>query len=495
MPVKRGTAGGRGVPSKKSPVREPDRDEMQRFVNAEAKRHFELYFKDRKFLHEKGFIFTNDADFGLPEEVAEVIKLHGWRNFAMHPINPIAPLVREFYANIVTGSQTFSMVRGVKVSFSASSINMHLGLLDCEDDLRDSVDMICADELNRLLGELAVEGAEWLPDRGKGVYLCSRPLLKPFAKIWYHFVRTRLLPTSHIETVSKERLVLLSFILEGKEISVGKLIQREISACAFKNKGYLFFPSLVTDLCLRSGVDVKATDEILSNTAAISTAAIKRFTSDSTKAAPNSAAGPSSPNQAQISQQLNFLVSNQQKVWKFVKEAHQWQKKMFQLNFSKKLLSSPIFPDEVLQPFGSEGGNEAADAEVSPDESEHEEPSQEVQSDEQTLRDIISPKRKAKAASGSRKRQLLVSESDDEDTPSPCPKTKGKAKMPEPHKFTPAAMFSPFAPLAKKRKTESAKKGVKVKMAAAEIRHFYSSSSEEGRKSKPAAARKGEPQV
>ena len=104
MPVKRGTAGGRGVPSKKSPVREPDRDEMQRFVNAEAKRHFELYFKDRKFLHEKGFIFTNDADFGLPEEVAEVIKLHGWRSFAMHPINPIDPLVREFYANIITGA-------------------------------------------------------------------------------------------------------------------------------------------------------------------------------------------------------------------------------------------------------------------------------------------------------------------------------------------------------------------------------------------------------
>ena len=104
MPVKRGSAGGRGGPSKKPPVHEPDRDEMQRFVNAEAKRRFELYFRDRKFLHEKGFIFMNDANFGLPEEVAEVIKLHGWRTFAMHPINPIAQLVREFYANIITGS-------------------------------------------------------------------------------------------------------------------------------------------------------------------------------------------------------------------------------------------------------------------------------------------------------------------------------------------------------------------------------------------------------
>ena len=111
--------------------------------------------------------------------------------------------------------------------------------------------------------------------------------------------------------MSKERLVLLSFILEGREINVGKLIQREISACAFKHKGYLFFSSLVTDLCLRSGVDVKVTDEILTNTAAISIVAIKRFTSDATKSTPNSAAEPSSPNQAQLSQQLNFLIKNQ----------------------------------------------------------------------------------------------------------------------------------------------------------------------------------------
>ena len=69
----------------------------------------------------------------MSEEVAEVIKIHGWQSFAIHPINPIAPLVRELYANIITGAQTFSMVRGVKVSFSASSINMHLGLSDCVD--------------------------------------------------------------------------------------------------------------------------------------------------------------------------------------------------------------------------------------------------------------------------------------------------------------------------------------------------------------------------
>ena len=76
-------------------------------------------------------------------------------------------------------------------------------------------------------------------------------------------------------------------------MNVGKLVQREISACAFKHKGCLFFLSLITDLCLRSGVDVTANDEILANTAAISTIAIKRFSSEAPKSSPNLSAEPS----------------------------------------------------------------------------------------------------------------------------------------------------------------------------------------------------------
>ena len=104
MPVKRGAAGGRASSSKKIPNLEPTRDELQRFVNAEAKRRFELYIKDRNVHHEKGFIFKNDGNFGLLKEVAAVIKMHGWRSFAIHPINPVIPLVREFYAKIITGA-------------------------------------------------------------------------------------------------------------------------------------------------------------------------------------------------------------------------------------------------------------------------------------------------------------------------------------------------------------------------------------------------------
>ena len=85
------------------------------------------------------------------------------------------------------------------------------------------------------------------------------------------------MPTTHIETVNRERLLLLHCILQGKSINVGRIIQKEILACTFKPKGCLFFSSLITELCVRAGADINSYDEVITNTAAISTTAIKRF--------------------------------------------------------------------------------------------------------------------------------------------------------------------------------------------------------------------------
>ena len=230
---------------------------------------------------------------GLPSEVFSAISVHQWKTFALHPQNPIVPLVRELYSNILTGAHTFSMVRGTKVSFSAASINLHFGLEDLEDEFGPLLDSLSMEELTKILHYLTIEGTKWLPERGEGIFLCSRPALLPIPKIWYHFVRTRLIPTTHIETINKDRLLLLHCILEGRRINVGQIIQRENLACAFKPKGCLFFPSLITELCLRAGIDTNSNDEILPNTAAISTKAIKRFTFSASKPSAEHTGAPS----------------------------------------------------------------------------------------------------------------------------------------------------------------------------------------------------------
>ena len=96
-------------------------------------------------------------DFGLPIELSSVIKVHRWKRFASHPQDLVVPLVREFYSNILTGAQTFSLVKGVKLSFSASTINMHWGLDDVDDDYSPLLDSISIDELNLILGSMTIE--------------------------------------------------------------------------------------------------------------------------------------------------------------------------------------------------------------------------------------------------------------------------------------------------------------------------------------------------
>lgn len=134
-----------------------------------------------------------------------------------------------------------------------------------------------------------------MPDKGEGTYMCVRPALRPIAKIWYHFIRTHLIPTTHIETVNKDRLILLHCILEGKKINIGKIIQREISTCAFKPKGCLFFLFLITELYLRSRVEVTSSDEVLANNGAIITPSIKRFSTPAAKPAASRIVAASQP--------------------------------------------------------------------------------------------------------------------------------------------------------------------------------------------------------
>ncbi len=232
MPVKR--SANRGKPKQTLP--QWTQDESQRFVNEEAFSRFTSEVKGRKVHHEKGFLLSKKEHYGLPKEIADTIDFHQWSKFVAHPDNPIISLVREFYANILTPGQTFSMVRGLKISFSSTSVNMHFGLAEFKDDYASLVDKISGEELNKMLQELTVEGTTWLAEAENGPLKCSRSVLKPIPKVWYHIIRTHLLPTTHIETVSKDRLVLLHCILENKKINIGSLIEKEISVCAFKPK-------------------------------------------------------------------------------------------------------------------------------------------------------------------------------------------------------------------------------------------------------------------
>lgn len=114
-------------------------------------------------------------------------------------------------------------------------------------------------------------------------------MLKPLAKVWYHFLRHKLSPTAHLETVEKERRVLLHCILKNKKINVWQMIKEETSGCTMKKKGTLIFPCLITDLCIQQGIDYNPGEGLEKNSGPIDMNCILRLFSNTEKAAEASA--------------------------------------------------------------------------------------------------------------------------------------------------------------------------------------------------------------
>lgn len=93
--------------------------------------------------------------------------------------------------------------------------------------------------LNDMMKEVTVEDVEWITQDDNLKF--SRPDLKPLAKVWYHVLRHKMLLTTHLETVDKERLVLLYCTLKGKKVNVGKLVEKE-TLRVLLNPGGICFP-------------------------------------------------------------------------------------------------------------------------------------------------------------------------------------------------------------------------------------------------------------
>lgn len=78
---------------------------------------------------------------------------------------------------------------------------------------------------------LTVPGSEWMNEGGRVV---NRIDLKPVAKVWVKFLKSRLIPTTHTNTVSQDRLVLLYAIVKKLSIDVSKIIKKEIRDYAIR---------------------------------------------------------------------------------------------------------------------------------------------------------------------------------------------------------------------------------------------------------------------
>ncbi|KAH9671394.1 hypothetical protein KPL70_017357 [Citrus sinensis] len=185
----------------------------------------------------------------------------GWLEFCKHPRNPVLPVVKEFYANLVSPDQH-------NIWITCEYAKLH--------------DKLTPKKWTTIFTTLTIEGASWVNEEGRVV---NRIDLKPIAKVCVKFLKSRLMPTTHTTTVSQERLVLLYVLIRGLPIDMGSIIVKEIRECAAKTHrtAALLFPSLVTSICVVSGVRLKAIDEHVKNDGAFTARTIERVAGESVR--------------------------------------------------------------------------------------------------------------------------------------------------------------------------------------------------------------------
>ncbi|KAL1126299.1 hypothetical protein V6Z11_A13G103900 [Gossypium hirsutum] len=97
-----------------------------------------------------------------------------------------------------------------------------------------------------------------------------RNSLKPICTVWYHFLKSRLMLSTHNSTVFKEQILLLHLIIMRRKLNISKVIFHEEHWCAKKNAGSLNFPSLIISLYRMAKVLLNANEDVSSNKGGIS---------------------------------------------------------------------------------------------------------------------------------------------------------------------------------------------------------------------------------
>ncbi|KAK8684269.1 hypothetical protein V6N13_040299 [Hibiscus sabdariffa] len=205
-------------------------------------------------------VFENEVAeerFGLRQEVYDVIVYHGWEKFAMHPdekelqkksIN--VTLVKEFYAHFTDPNQGTVYVRSERVEFTAKAINKFFAVKRTADLHTPFVNSLKDQNIDFILENLCFQGAEW----DEANTTVERDRLKPVAKLWMHFLKINLMPTTHTATVNLPRLQLFHSILNSRFINLGQLIVDEAFAGISRKQSPQLFPRLITALCRQKGL-------------------------------------------------------------------------------------------------------------------------------------------------------------------------------------------------------------------------------------------------
>ncbi|KAK9044525.1 hypothetical protein V6N11_058425 [Hibiscus sabdariffa] len=127
------------------------------------------------------------------------------------------------------------MHKGTCERFDVEYVN-NMFNLPCEDDEHESfASSLTSANRNKILADLCEDGTHWIVAT-KGSQSVKRVALKSQARGQNHFLKVSLILTSHNDTISEERMVLLHSIITGKKIIIGKIIVNKTFNCIETDK-------------------------------------------------------------------------------------------------------------------------------------------------------------------------------------------------------------------------------------------------------------------
>lgn len=200
---------------------------------------------------------------GEHEEFQQELKRRKWIKLTKYAAHANVAVVKEFYANAMllkAGDPTFkSFVRGKEISYSGRVINhflgteLNLGPSGCQyvEWCNKKKDYL------KVAEKLCKRGADYVTSAAGHKRRILRGDLVPLAQIWTSFLHSNISPCSHTSDITERRSQMVYAIMAGLSMDVGAIIAQEIHLTANSGStGQLSFPSLITELCRRAGVDV-----------------------------------------------------------------------------------------------------------------------------------------------------------------------------------------------------------------------------------------------
>ena len=219
------------------------------FVSVAAEEQFNNYNKNRACIRERGFALSHNPTFAF---IQETIQTRGWSTYCSPPKDGSMTLVREFYANAREHRNHKTKVRGIVVRFDEETINRYLGLVAPEED--ELANYTKEADMQKVMDTICFKQTQWNVSNGVQTSFDSKYLEKTM-KVWFNFITARLYPTTHVSECTRERALALFAIATGMRMNVGAIINATILHAASINNVALPFPSLLTALFEKAGID------------------------------------------------------------------------------------------------------------------------------------------------------------------------------------------------------------------------------------------------